>query len=397
MNVEAVVSCMLEPVLAGGSERHSILFFFGDAGPHGHRPELDAVAERILELVSGFVARTSNTPNFMRRGAPADAGSGAFTGTPELIEIMKHSTLVVAIENALSAFATRDGAALAGKRVIHLGETVPPRAGAASADHVPGDALGSLLQLERELARRLAEAGPERPVFPMHPRAVVRVLNEELPRSAMLFIDICAAGMAYAGQLRLSAGQCLELDVEQNGCMGQAFGESIGARLGAPKEVGIACLIGDGTFKMAPTGSLHSLAISGRGGGYALTVLENGGFDFVRQGVENGGIAVDGLEHAGTLESLANAERHVEGKAIGVHTHDQKPDFVAGGALWRCEARLCSSLAEYRRNLRNAFSASRPVILEVPINPVFRAPIGDRSASIAKLFGNGASGNRRRA
>ncbi|HEY3494282.1 MAG TPA: thiamine pyrophosphate-dependent enzyme [Polyangiaceae bacterium] len=395
MNIETLVSCCLEPLVEGGSERHSILFFFGDAGPHGHRPELDAVAERILELLSGFAARTPNTPNYLRRGAPVDAGSGAFTGTPELLEIMKHTTLVVAIENALSGLATRDGALLAGKRVIHLGETVPPRPAGAREARVPGDALESLLQLERELKRRLADARAEPPVFPMHPRAVLRILNEQLPRRAMLFIDISAAGMAYAGQeIRLCAGQSLELDVEQNGCMGQAFGESIGARYGAPKDVGVACLIGDGTFKMAPAGALHSLAISGRGGGYALTVLENGGFDFVRQGVENGGIAVDGLEHASALENLAKSPRRVEGKAIGVYARDRKPDFVAGGRAWRCEARRCSSLAEYRLNLRNAFSSATPVLLEVPINRLVRAPIGDRSASIAKLFGNATSDNR---
>jgi thiamine pyrophosphate-dependent acetolactate synthase large subunit-like protein len=387
IDIEQFASRLLGPVPGRERDRHVIVFFLGNAGPHGHRPELQRIAESILERVSGFMIWTPNSGNFARRGCAVDFGSGLFAATPELDEVMKHATTIVAIENSLSGFATRDGAALANKQLIHVGETVPPRPADARGDHVEGDALEVLRMLECELGRRLALV--ERPpVFRIHPRAVLRALNQELPKQSMLFMDICAAGMAYAGQeIRLRPGQFYELDVEQNGCMGQAFGEAIGARYGAPKQVGIACVIGDGTFCMVPSGSLHRLSISGRGGGFALTVLENGGFDFVRQGVEKGGIAVEGLEKQSGIAGLDEAKRRVERGTVGVYADSDKPDFVAAGALWRCEAYRCTSLAEYRRGLKNAFSAQRPVILEVPINTAFRAPIGDRSASIAKLFG----------
>lgn len=397
IDIDELASRMLGPVPGRDpSERHVILFFFGNAGSHGHRPDLQRVTERVIELVSGFFARTPNTPNFARHGCPGDLGSGLFAGTSDMDEVMKRVTLVVAVENLLSGFATRDGTALEGKQVIHIGETTAVLPSDAPGDRVDGDALLIMTELEHALGRQLAQSGASLPAFRSHPRSVLHVLNEELPARVMLFVDISAAGMAYAGQvIRLGTNQYYELDVEQNGCMGQAFGESIGARYRAPRDVGVACLIGDGTFCMVPSGTLHRLSISGLGGGFALTILENGGFDFVRQGVENGGIAVDGLERPSDVKALQEAKRHVEARTLGVYDQSNKPDFVAAGALWRCDAHYCSTLAVYRRRLKEAFAGTRPVILEVPIDTAYRAPIGDRSASIARLFGNTGSNDAR--
>lgn len=351
-----------------------IVIFLGDSGQRAAQAALRRAAERLAERVSGYVLRTPDTPNYALRGQATDFGAFSFAATPETAEVVAYATLVLAVENPLRAFATRDGTAFQGKTVIHCGAGRPDAPSCRVDDHLTGDAVTLLRQLEAELGRRLrsrrGRAARHTPaIFRLHPRAVLRTLSDELGKRSMLFMDVTVAGLPYAQQeLHVSPTQVYDQDIEKTGCMGVAFGKSIGARYAACREVDVACVIGDGGFRMVNSGELHALSISGLGAGYVLLVLENGGYQFVKQGVEAGGL-------------------RVAGEVIGTYDAEHKPDFTAAGPLWCCESERVTSIAHLRRALRRAFLAAVPVILEVPIDAAFAAPIGDRSAAIAKLFG----------
>jgi len=137
-------------------------------------------------------------------------------------------------------------------------------------------------------------------------------------------------------------------------CMGYEIAAALGAKVAAPDRQ-IVAIIGDGAYTMLHTELLTAVQ---EGKKIIVVVLDNSGFQ-----------CIDNLQGSQGIDHFANEWRKRD-PATGLLTGPKVAvDFAANAQSWGAIGLRASTVDEFRRAVRRALRADRPVVIDAKVTP----------------------------
>lgn len=242
---------------------------------------------------------------------------------------------------------------------------------------VLGDARLVLRALTHELQKRCGSTEPRRislcsalttPSAPseprgmarIHPESVIRTLRDELPDSALLFVDNGNC-MLWSGRFFETRRPHTYMATLGLASMGTAVAGAIGAKLAAPNQHVVA-LCGDGAFAMngieVHTAVEHDIPV-------VWLVLNDSGLGMVRHG-----------------------ETLIYGRDLGACRFRHELDLCAFAQSVGARGYAVERAGELQHALRDALEHRRPAIIDVKIDPsAVPEPLARRATAVRRAFG----------
>jgi acetolactate synthase-1/2/3 large subunit len=347
-------------------------------------------AERPLVLLGDGTRASGSLSDLVRMtGAAVALSPGAEYGHPELqescigrysfgrrshaVEVVVLADVILGLNVDFSEFVSRGLQDFRDKPVIHVFDDdrkflcglrpavsvrLPPQLATAQIQ----DALCRLPFRARTpwFEPRTSDVPIPQPVVGVvHPRAVVRALQQTLPSDVTVALDIGGFTAHVLCDLFLGAGQRLFCPIEREGVMGEALLAALGLH-DADESRRVLAIVGDGGFSMVPPEVQRAAEARAR---MTILVWQNAGF----QAVEEGLCQAFGPEH---------------GLPSGVWT-EPVPDFVRIAEGWGAEASLATDEAGLRRALTCAFDSEGTYVVVVAVDPTVTSPMQDRYEQVA--------------
>jgi thiamine pyrophosphate-dependent acetolactate synthase large subunit-like protein len=204
----------------------------------------------------------------------------------------------------------------------------------------------------------MAGASPVRRRAPgLHPREVVQHLNKFLPQETLIYCDIGNITAWVVRHLRRELPGTFFTDTV-SGAMDYAIPAAIGGKLGAP-QTPVCALVGDGGALMGSI--LDVFSAVEQAVPIAVIVFNDGGWGM--------------LEHGIAQSPLRNAKRPS-------FRFRRRVDFAKLAHALHAEGVRVRTLTELRAGLARCVRLTRPLVLDVLIDPDAVPPIGGRTAHV---------------
>ena len=338
-------------------------------GARGAAAELLELAERL----QCPVATTCSGKGIFPEHHPLSVGTFSFGSGPLSRAVLSgKADVLCAVGTGLGEFASLNfsatllptrvlvhidhDAAVFGRNYQALGVCADARAALAAlnADLGPRRATPSAwFEQTKQAHARFADPGAlSSDALPIRPERVIREVERALPADACVVADIGTSCLYVAHYLKLAAGQRCYIPMAWS-CMGHPLAASLGVRLGSGQPT--LCITGDAAF-LAEGMELHA-AVEAGVTQLVWVVLSNRGHGLVRAGTEM-----------------------LLGPSHGVEAGDFKtlPDAAGIARALGAEAFLVERPEALGTALAAAFSANRPALIDVRVDPAAVPPMADR-------------------
>jgi thiamine pyrophosphate-dependent acetolactate synthase large subunit-like protein len=328
-------------------------------------------SESLSQLVQMMGAAVALSPGVEYSHPELEAsciGRYSFGRRAGAANVVEQADVVLGLNVDFSEFLSRGLHDFRGKPVIHLFDDprkflrgVRPAASARVALHAAIDELqAALCQLPIRarpswFERDRGDANvPEAAPGTMHPREVVRCVEQTLPADATISLDIGGFTAHVLSELGLGAGHRLFCPIEREGVMGEAMLAALGMH-DADESRRVLVIVGDGGFAMVPAEVQRAIEAGAR-----LTILiwQNCGFQAVEEGLRQ----AFGPDH---------------GLPSGVWSQPV-PDFARIASGWGAEAHLATDAVSLRRALKHAFAKDGTSVVVAVVDPSVVSPMQDR-------------------
>jgi thiamine pyrophosphate-dependent acetolactate synthase large subunit-like protein len=331
-----------------------------------------AEVDRIVEVLRCPVVISPGAEHGFRSLGTSVLGRYSFGRRRGIEQVVARADVVACLYADGSEFLTRGGLDLQNQTVVHIFDD-------------PRDFLRGFMPLLSIKARpdvalsALADALERQPMPPrspwfeafvpspapsplpqstvpdrIHPEAAARIVQQELPESVLVALDIGGFTAFVLQSLEPGPSQSLFCPIEREGCMGEAMLAAPGFSAAKP-ERRVLVIVGDGGLSMVPSELRCAVEEGAR---ITFLVWSNNGFKAV----------ADGLRRAFGPECALPS-----GTWIG-----QEPDLAKVAEGWGTKTYVANGPDSLRQALRASFAVAGPAVVVALVDASIECPMGDR-------------------